>query len=209
MVNCKKGHEFTPANTYISPDGKHRKCRICQSARLKKKYRENRKHVLNKRSEYRLKNKRALHEYQTKYIENNKEKLLILWKDYYHSNKERIQQYQKQYRKDNKERMLKMSANYKKKNPARCREYVRKRNALKRNQLGNFSCWMESYYRWQQKDTCIYCGGDISSNFHLEHMTPLAREGLHSWDNTCLSCPRCNLRKGTLTFEEFEVANNV
>lgn len=30
-THCKRGHEFTPKNTYLRPSGKHRKCRTCDA----------------------------------------------------------------------------------------------------------------------------------------------------------------------------------
>ncbi|KKM15681.1 hypothetical protein LCGC14_1693550 [marine sediment metagenome] len=92
---------------------------------------------------------------------------------------------------------------WKKRNKEMTYSYVRKRNALKNNQLGNFSPWMERYYRVAQKDCCAYCGIDISQGYHLEHPIPLSRGGLHCWTNTVLACRDCNLSKHTKTAEEF------
>lgn len=30
---CQRGHEFTPDNTYVRPDGRGRECRACRTAR--------------------------------------------------------------------------------------------------------------------------------------------------------------------------------
>lgn len=90
-----------------------------------------------------------------------------------------------------------------KSNPEKVREGKRKRRAREKNAISNFHPWMEKYYRYAQQDRCFYCGRDISQAYHLEHMTPFKRGGLHSWDNTCLACPSCNLRKGIKTAEEF------
>ena len=40
-THCPSGHEYTPANTYIFPDGVERKCRECLRAKnIKRKTRE-------------------------------------------------------------------------------------------------------------------------------------------------------------------------
>lgn len=50
-------------------------------------------------------------------------------------------------------------------------------------------------------DQCAYCGGP--GPFHVEHRIPLARGGSNSIDNILRACGRCNVRKHTLTEEEF------
>lgn len=49
----------------------------------------------------------------------------------------------------------------------------------------------------QQDNKCVYCNIDISNNFHLDHIMPLALGGLHTDENIQLLCPRCNLKKGS------------
>jgi len=56
----------------------------------------------------------------------------------------------------------------------------------------------------EQGESCYYCGRDLNlSGFHEEHRVPLSRGGTNDSHNLCLSCPSCNLRKGTKTEEEF------
>lgn len=49
---------------------------------------------------------------------------------------------------------------------------------------------------------CAYCGIELK-DYHLEHVTPLSRGGSHSKSNIVISCPSCNLSKGTNTLEEW------
>lgn len=37
-THCSRGHEFTPENTYIYPDGKSRTCRTCRRASYNRHY---------------------------------------------------------------------------------------------------------------------------------------------------------------------------
>ena len=56
----------------------------------------------------------------------------------------------------------------------------------------------------EQQGLCFYCDKDLNSiGFHREHMVPLSRGGTNDRDNLCLSCPNCNLRKGSKTADEF------
>lgn len=60
--------------------------------------------------------------------------------------------------------------------------------------------------RIYQRDhgTCVYCGVSLSAaEFHVDHRLPLARGGSNDEANLCATCPNCNLRKHTMTAEEF------
>lgn len=61
---------------------------------------------------------------------------------------------------------------------------------------------MERVYRsvvWERDGgVCHICHEPADpTNWHLEHVVPLARGGEHSYANTAVSHPACNLRKGT------------
>jgi len=45
--------------------------------------------------------------------------------------------------------------------------------------------------RWK----CAVCAVGIKDNYHLDHITPLARGGKHEPRNLQLLCPTCNVRK--------------
>jgi len=49
---------------------------------------------------------------------------------------------------------------------------------------------------------CYYCGAK-GLKLQIEHRVPLARGGANDLDNIIPACAPCNLRKGTLTDEEF------
>lgn len=53
------------------------------------------------------------------------------------------------------------------------------------------------------ENMCSYCAGDISVNFHVEHIRPLSFGGTNNISNLCLSCPRCNLLAAALVFTSF------
>jgi 5-methylcytosine-specific restriction endonuclease McrA len=47
---------------------------------------------------------------------------------------------------------------------------------------------------------CQYCGGRFpTSELSLDHIHPLSRGGLSSWQNVVCACTRCNKRKGGRT----------
>ncbi|KKK62534.1 hypothetical protein LCGC14_3003380 [marine sediment metagenome] len=54
----------------------------------------------------------------------------------------------------------------------------------------------------KQKSRCYYCGKKLT-DWHQDHKTPFSRGGTDNIDNIVISCPRCNLSKGSKTEEEF------
>ncbi len=58
----------------------------------------------------------------------------------------------------------------------------------------------------EQDGKCAYCGEMLPTVYHIDHKTPVARGGTNDIENLHLTCPRCNLRKGTMTHEEFLVS---
>jgi 5-methylcytosine-specific restriction endonuclease McrA len=52
--------------------------------------------------------------------------------------------------------------------------------------------------------TCAYCGARLpESELTFDHMTPLARGGVHSAANLVVACKHCNSMKGARTTAEF------
>ena len=50
---------------------------------------------------------------------------------------------------------------------------------------------------------CAYCGTDCIDTYHIDHKIPVSKGGDNSFDNLALSCPKCNLSKGSKTDIEF------
>ena len=46
-----------------------------------------------------------------------------------------------------------------------------------------------------QRGKCIGCKHDIRHSFHIDHIQPLSRGGLHAFVNIQLLCPQCNMSK--------------
>ncbi len=61
----------------------------------------------------------------------------------------------------------------------------------------------EELYR-KQRGKCMYCGIKLTIRyFHLDHKTPVARDGGNNIGNLQLLCVPCNGRKGDMTDGEF------
>jgi len=58
----------------------------------------------------------------------------------------------------------------------------------------------------EQDARCAYCRELLSGQYHIDHKTPVSRGGTNDLNNLHLTCPRCNMRKGAMTHEEFLVS---
>lgn len=90
--------------------------------------------------------------------------------------------------------------------PERYRRRNRRRRALKRNAMGDWpiSKCLFIELLFLAAPRCYYCHVPLDrSDYHLEHKTPLSRGGKHEMRNLRLSCPICNMQKGTMTAQEF------
>lgn len=79
--------------------------------------------------------------------------------------------------------------------PERARQNDAVRRARKRDQFIEF---VDVSVVWERDSgICHICREPADlDNWHLEHIVPLARGGEHSYANTAVSHPGCNLRKG-------------
>ena len=83
-----------------------------------------------------------------------------------------------------------------------------KRRAKERSQLGHVSKDIVLRLMQNQRDLCVApgCGKKIGrsrGDYHLEHIVPIARGGLHDDSNLQLLCSFCNWSKGTRSMIEF------
>lgn len=60
----------------------------------------------------------------------------------------------------------------------------------------DLSAWLKE----NRGKPCPYCG---SPSVHIDHITPLARTGTHTWDNIELICGTCNYAKRAMLKDEF------
>jgi len=184
-THCKNGHEFTNENTYTPPDG-GKCCRLCRRERERKYREQNRDRV---RAKYRRWQKLHQREWQEE-------------------NREKTQTHARRWREQHKEQHAAFNLQWKIENPEKIREYGLRRRAIKLDQLGEWPLPLveieELLLRTIQFGKCFYCPVSImGGKYHRDPIVPLARGGLHDYQNLCLSCPECNLRKHTKTSEEF------
>lgn len=62
---------------------------------------------------------------------------------------------------------------------------------------------VEALFR-KQRGLCVYCNAPLYlDGFHRDHIVPVAQGGTNGIENIQLTCPPCNLSKGSKSHEEF------
>lgn len=84
---------------------------------------------------------------------------------------------------------------YREKNADLVRSHKTNRAAQLRDLDQKITSQSISAIRLFQQNRCLYCDADCSSEFHVDHIVPLSREGTNEIANLAIACPSCNLRK--------------
>lgn len=131
-------------------------------------------------------------------------------KQYYAENSEHKKQVVKQYMKKTGEYYRYKPYNHKYYISEKSKLNKRARDLKRRVLLKNNGCGV-SYLnsntieliieKYDRK--CVYCGIDCIDIYHIDHKIPISIGGDNSFDNLALSCPHCNLSKGSKTDVEF------
>ena len=132
-----------------------------------------------------LRDKSKSKDYNKQYRVNNKKQLKQYYKKWYIDNKEslkqQMKQYNKQYYKDNKQTVDIKNKQYRKDNPEKMAAYYVKYNRTKNNQTPDLT------KEEQNKIDRLYEIRDLLNHdkidFHVDHIQPLSKGGLHHPDN--------------------------
>jgi flagellar biosynthesis GTPase FlhF len=186
-------------------------CKECVKKRTNKHYHSNLDKIKIQRKKHREENKEKIKEQKREYYKKNKERLKKKALAQYYENHEKRLAQKREYHQKHKERANAKRKQWNTDNPEK-RRYSRtlekaKRRVRMENQMGYMPDDYENILWEEQEGLCFYCLRELDS-FHLEHMVPISKEGLHDISNVCLSCPDCNLAKGTKTAEEFLASCN-
>ena len=107
-----------------------------------------------------------------------------------------------------KERAAQTKKIYWLRHPDRKREKKQRFRARRRNQLGVVSRDIIPRLLASQLYRCVACGTDIHppQPYHLDHIFPIARGGMHDDSNLQCLCPPCNISKGAKLPAEWKAA---
>ena len=153
-------------------------------------------------------------EYRREWISSNKDKKASLDKQYRLNNLDNIKMKKQQYYQDNKESILRINSIWKSENVIKYsqsnrlyainnkpkislikkaykhRRRSKEKSILSANVLSN---WIST-----QVSICPYCNKSLNNeSFHIDHIDPLSKDGVHELSNLTVSCPSCNLHKSS------------
>lgn len=178
------------------------------AARKKAHYEANREMILDRCKQYVSKNKDKVRELQRKNYIANKQKRNATSKAYYESHKEHLSKWQREYEKANWSKVLARGREWKRRNPIKVLAYVNRRRARKHNATIGDAKEIQTHIvklRTSPDTVCHYCAAPLfGMKMHIDHVTPLSRNGAHSVDNLVAACPKCNYDKGTKLVEEWK-----
>lgn len=102
----------------------------------------------------------------------------------------------KEYQSKTRDRLLATKKAYRDSNPVTARLWTQARRKRVRDATVIGEKIREvDIQNWESK-VCGICAEPIQGKFHLDHIIPLFRGGLHTASNLQLAHPRCNLSKG-------------
>jgi len=175
-------------------------CKTRREVRIKKERRHSDPQIMRRQRD-------AMRQYRL----NNLNKVRIAERTRYWENPEKFRQKSNNYNKKHKKEKSAYLRRWRANNAEHMREWERNRYH------NNMDVNLKKKERARQKrfgdvnineiferdgNICCYCK-DTKGPFHIDHMIPLSRGGLNALDNLTVACKTCNLRKHTLTAEEF------
>lgn len=163
---------------------KEKVCSVCKNKLSLEKFGKHNGTALGYRSACKSCETEQSKEYKQQYTKNNKENKAIYDKQY------RKQKHRQEKNNENSKNWVRKNKEKRKailKNNKHKRRFKEKESTLTGTELLNWTI--------NQPHICAYCGSICSTNYHIDHIEPLSKEGIHELDNLALSCPSCNLRK--------------
>lgn len=159
-------------------------------------YLAHRADVLRKCRERRLANPEKFAERFGRYYDAHRETILAKHRAYYAANTDLMLSRDKAKRERNAEKEAARHKRWVENNREKHRTKQRNRRAREASASGTHTARDVVEQLQRQKGRCFYCGNKVGSDYHVDHVVPLALEGSNGPENIVISCPRCNKSKG-------------
>ena len=132
----------------------------------------------------------------SKYYASIRSKKLEWKKQYREQNKARIAEYRASHYAANADEYRQYAADWAKQNPEACRINEQNRRARKRENGGKLSKGLaERLFKLQRGKCACGCRQALGSDYHMDHIMPLALGGSNTDDNIQLLRSTCNQQK--------------
>ena len=190
-------------------DGYAAQCKDCHNAYArawherhpdyhKKQHEKNRERRNAQALEWKKRNVGKVRASRRKWHKENRKKQLALHREWLKNNPDKLASYKRKYRERHRELINAYARKYNKQPKVRSKRTSDR--AVRRAK--EKEAFVERVYKsvlWKRDEgICYLCGIECDpDNWHLEHKIPLAHGGKHSYQNTGVACPPCNLSKGS------------
>jgi len=211
---CSKCGEEKPSSEF-KPDAKMKsglssQCKSCRNAAVNAWCKANieKKRAANKK--WREENPDKVKASSAKWYAANSQKSLIYTKLWYESNKEKALATRAAWRSANKDRAMVAAKAWQSNNRDKVRAAVKKwqklnpdaakaisqnRRAREKQAVGRLSSGLSKKLFALQKGKCACCKKSLGSDYHMDHIMPLALGGTNTDDNIQLLTAKCNNQK--------------
>lgn len=136
------------------------------------------------------------------YYQKNRETCRKAHKEYQAANRESINAWQRRYREANGEKLRAWHRDYQNKYREENKEWIRRQrrvleNTRRARKLNQFVEEVDPTTVYEMHGgRCGICEEFIEDDFHVDHVIPLSKGGMHGYINVQPAHPVCNMRKG-------------
>jgi len=178
-----------------------------------KYYKENCERIKENTAVYVSANKEKISENKKKYYSENKSKIKHNTSEWAKKNPKKRDEIEKKFHAKNQDYLKKRAAAYRASHPEKTNASVAKyrtahpevlkiqthnRRVRKISNGGKLSIEAVPLIFLRQKGKCAICRTSLKkTSYHLDHIVPLFRGGKNINSNIQLTCPKCNLSKGS------------
>ncbi len=188
-------------------------CKVCTKAESAAYYTKNKDKICASTKKYRQSNlelyKNATRKWRSnhpEYAETAKKKLyawrllnhdrqLAIYRKYYYANQAVIHEKKTEYYANNKVRIAGYMREYRTLNKDKRKAWNHNRSKRIQTSGGKLSSGIVSRLLRLQRMKCPCCHKPLGSNYHLDHIVPIALGGPNTDDNVQLLRAECNMRK--------------
>jgi 5-methylcytosine-specific restriction endonuclease McrA len=216
---CKEPFPPTREYFYFRREKPEARCKKCHCLKTGEYQRVHRQRSNQMKRQWAERNTESRQESCRKYLRVHPERRQETTKRYYESHKEERSAYNKQYAQNNPEKIKAKHLRYRTNSPekanAKCRRWRQRNKEYNRTQLskrrarllnagGEHTANDIRLLLKTQLHKCWWCGAKLKGReYHVDHRIPLVRGGSNDAANLCISCPKCNLSKGSKLPQEW------
>ncbi len=176
-------------------DGLSTECKPCVLARAKARYLADPKKSIEKCKKWQRENAEHMRKYSAEYRSATKDRRSAVFKAWREKNALKRADDIRKWKAENVEHKRQYEREYFKQNPGPIRARNADRRAKTKGCAGGVSAaWIEHLLVLQKKQ-CAVCTKSIPDSYHVDHIFPLSKGGVHVKSNIQLLCKRCNLTK--------------